>query len=193
MQIRRDLLVEAGHRCAITRCKTIITVHAHIVDFAKSKDHSFGNLIALCPNCHELHTRRIIDTKALRQYKANLSVLNGRYGTTERRLLQWFADHSDAREVVLSGGHELDVMFLVRDGFLELVQSMGTVVDQASGLMTIRLGGTFINSTAPVLPQPASPTQFDKGDKGIYRLTDAGVAFIAKWLKAEDLEEYGEA
>lgn len=50
-------------------------------------------MIALCPNCHRRKGNgpAQIDRRSLRQYKANLAVLNSRYGELERRLIEAFA------------------------------------------------------------------------------------------------------
>jgi predicted HNH restriction endonuclease len=45
--------------------------------------HTFDNLIVLCPNCHRYVTNGEIDQKAVRQIKANLSVLAHRYSEME--------------------------------------------------------------------------------------------------------------
>ena len=68
--IRRQILVEAGHRCAIQTCRSAayIDIH-HIVPWAQSQSHEPDNLIALCPNCHRRADREEIDRKSLRNYK----------------------------------------------------------------------------------------------------------------------------
>jgi len=68
--IRRQVLVEAGHQCAIQTCRSgaDIDVH-HIVPWAKSRNHDPANLVALCPNCHRRADRKEIDRQSLRQYK----------------------------------------------------------------------------------------------------------------------------
>ena len=66
-QIKRDVLIESGYRCAIPRCgQTEITID-HIDDYAKVKEHSFDNHIVLCANCHQRKTQGRIDRKALLQ------------------------------------------------------------------------------------------------------------------------------
>lgn len=68
-EIRRKVLVEAGHRCAIPHCTfTEIDVH-HIVPWEICQEHSPENLIALCPNCHRRAHKGEIDRKALILYK----------------------------------------------------------------------------------------------------------------------------
>lgn len=71
-ELRRAVLVEAGHRCAIPRCRsTQIDIH-HITPWEQSARHDYENLIALCPNCHRRAHNEEIDRKALRLYKAQL-------------------------------------------------------------------------------------------------------------------------
>jgi hypothetical protein len=51
-QMRRDVLVEAGHRCAIPQCRQVPVELAHIVPWSTAKEYTFDNLIALSPTCH---------------------------------------------------------------------------------------------------------------------------------------------
>lgn len=71
-EIKRAVLVEAGHRCAISRCgQTELDIH-HIIPWATCKKHEYENLIALCPICHRRVHQGKIDRKALHQYKEKL-------------------------------------------------------------------------------------------------------------------------
>ncbi|WP_370277569.1 HNH endonuclease [Pontibacterium sp.] len=71
-EIKRAVLVEAGHRCAIPRCgETELDIH-HIVPWETCQKHEYSNLIALCPVCHRRAHKGEIDRKALLQYKAAL-------------------------------------------------------------------------------------------------------------------------
>lgn len=71
-ELKRAILVEAGHRCAIPRCgATELDVH-HIVPWEVCKKHEYSNLIALCPVCHRRAHKEEIDRKALLLYKAAL-------------------------------------------------------------------------------------------------------------------------
>src|SRR3954466_7859346 len=82
-EIKRRVLVEAGHRCAIPTCRYIeIDVH-HIVPWAQCKTHEYDNLIALCPNCHRRADSGEIDRKALRLYKLNLRFAHDKYSQLE--------------------------------------------------------------------------------------------------------------
>lgn len=71
-ELRRAVLIEAGHRCAIPRCgHTDVDVH-HIIPWETCKNHEYKNLIALCPNCHRRAHKGEIDRKSLLEYKARL-------------------------------------------------------------------------------------------------------------------------
>ncbi|MEW2510425.1 HNH endonuclease signature motif containing protein [Streptomyces sp. NPDC046870] len=76
-ELRRRVLIEAGHRCAIPTCRATPVEIAHITPWAKVKKHEFKNLIALCPTCHTRFDdpHNPLDRKAMRQYKANLNPL----------------------------------------------------------------------------------------------------------------------
>ena len=71
-ELKRRVLCEAGHRCAIHTCRQIEVEIHHIVPWSKCQEHKYENLIALCPNCHKMAEKGDIDRKALRIYKANL-------------------------------------------------------------------------------------------------------------------------
>ena len=82
-EVRRRVLVESGHRCAIPTCRYIeVDVH-HIEPWEKVKKHEYENLIALCPNCHRRADRGEIDRKSLRLYKANLRFAHDRFSKIE--------------------------------------------------------------------------------------------------------------
>lgn len=81
--LRRRVLVESGHRCAIPTCRHIeVDIH-HIVPWSTSREHRYEDLIALCPNCHRRADREEIDRKALRLYKANLRFTHDRFSQFE--------------------------------------------------------------------------------------------------------------
>ena len=85
--IKRRVLVEAGHRCAITICRHIeVDIH-HIVPWEDCQTHEYDNLIALCPNCHRRADRGEIDRKSLRIYKASLRFTHDRFSQFEVDIL----------------------------------------------------------------------------------------------------------
>lgn len=118
-EIKRKVLLEAGHRCAIPTCKFVRVEIAHIIPWSESQDNSFENLIALCPNCHDLYDKdKKIDRKSMRIYKQNLSLLGSRYGEFERRVLHLFCDSPKDNAIRLAGLSEIQVYYLLKDGLL---------------------------------------------------------------------------
>ena len=78
-ELKRKILVEAGHRCAIPTCRSMnVDIH-HIIPWEKCKKHEYINLIALCPNCHRIAEKGEIDRKSLRLYKNNLRLLYDKF------------------------------------------------------------------------------------------------------------------
>jgi len=157
-QLEREVLMEAGHRCAIPTCRQTPVEIAHIVPWEQIQEHTFDNLIALCPTCHTRYDKGEIDRKAMQQYKANLSVLNGRYGDLEQRVLRIFAEQPNANQIWLPGGFDILLMNLLKDGFL---------IDSGK------------NSGVILAGVPSAK---------LYQLTSKGREFINRWLSAEELK-----
>ena|ERR1700722_18713740 len=86
--LERQVLVEAGHRCAIAVCRQVPIEIARIVGWAKCKKHEFHNLIPLCPTCHTRFDKGEIDQKSMMVYKQKLSRANRRWR------LRWQMDSS---------------------------------------------------------------------------------------------------
>jgi hypothetical protein len=163
--IKRAVLVEAGHRCAIPTCRATTTEIAHITPWADSHDNSFENLIALCPNCHtRIDQKKEIDRLAVRMYKHNLGILNNRYGEFERRLFEILAKTGE-RVFVLGAAGDILVANAVKDGFFQdkHVEGMGLDVRGSNGY------------------QKNFPMTFT------YWVTDAGVAFIKRYAEGSDI------
>jgi hypothetical protein len=164
-EIKRAVLVEAGHRCAIPTCRATTTEIAHIVPWADSHDNSFENLIALCPNCHaRFDKKKEIDRLAIKMYKHNLGILNNRYGEFERRLFEVLAKTGE-RVFVLGAAGDLLVANAVKDGFFEdkHVKGMEWGVHGSDGY------------------SKNFPLTFT------YWVTDAGAAFIRRYAEGLDI------
>ncbi|MBF0121416.1 MAG: HNH endonuclease [Desulfobacterales bacterium] len=96
MEIKRRILMEAGYRCAIPTCRFPLAENAHIFSWSESKDHSYENLIALCPNCHTLFDSGKIDRLAIIAYKKKLMFLNDVYSRFELDVLDYLKNHKRA-------------------------------------------------------------------------------------------------
>lgn len=71
--IRLAVLAEAGYRCAVPTCGTILAIDLHHLAWvSEGGPGDATNLLALCPTCHALHHRGEIPREALSLWKANL-------------------------------------------------------------------------------------------------------------------------
>jgi len=156
--LEREVLIESGHRCAIPACNQTPVEIAHIIPWEQVREHAFDNLIALCPTCHARYDKGDIDRKAMRRYKANLSLLNMRYSDWERRILSFFADNPNEKDIHIPIGFTLFLSYLVKDGLLKQGPQVGPNVS-----------GTFPRSDS-------------------YRLTDRGRDFIQMWLSGKEIK-----
>jgi hypothetical protein len=66
--VRRELLVESGHRCAV--CGIVDPLHYHhMIEFAKVGHYDPVHMLVVCGNCHGRCTARTIDYRSQREYK----------------------------------------------------------------------------------------------------------------------------
>lgn len=166
-QLKRDLMEEAGYRCAIQTCKgTDALEMAHIVPWSQVREHSFENMIVLCAVDHHRYDTGRIPRKSIEAFKANLGLLRGRYSDAERRILEAFAANApfllDKIELPIPGGMRYTVMYLVRDGLIEVESKSGVII---SGL-------------------PAHETVF---------LTEKGIQVVRRMQEAQKIEETTES
>ena len=162
--IKRAILVEAGHRCAIPTCQATTTEIAHIIPWAGTRDNSPENLIALCPNCHTRFDKKEIDRNSMRMYKHNLGIINNRYSDFERRIFEKVYS-SGERFHILGAGSDILCAHAVKDGLLEYKPEANTVW-QGVEIDGQRLG---------------IPTMF------VYWVTDKGMEFVSKYCSGEDI------
>jgi hypothetical protein len=165
VDLKRAVLVEAGHRCAIPTCRATTTEIAHIIPWSETKEHVFENLVALCPNCHtRFDQKKEIDRKSMLIYKGNLGILNNRYGEFERRMFEILARSGD-RLFVLGAGGDILLNNAVQDGLFidKKVEGMGFDVTSSEG-WTKNFPMTFT-----------------------YWVTDAGVEFIERFAAGGDI------
>lgn len=72
-RLRLDMLIEAGYRCAVPTCRTILTLELHHIDPVREDGMNVpDNLIVLCPNCHTMLEKGIISPEAINVYKTML-------------------------------------------------------------------------------------------------------------------------
>lgn len=90
--IKQQVLIEAGYRCAVPTCRTVIPLDLHhITRVADDGSDEADNLLALCPNCHARHHRGDIPAEALKVYKGLLVSLNEGLGREAKDALLFFS------------------------------------------------------------------------------------------------------
>ena len=117
--VRQEVLTEAGYRCAVPTCRTILAMDIHhIIPVADNGTNDVDNLIALCPTCHALHHRGEIPQEAIRVWKGMLVALNGAFDREAIDLLIFL--HGGGRNVVLSGDGVLRFARLIASGLASI-------------------------------------------------------------------------
>jgi hypothetical protein len=156
--LKRDVLVEADHRCAIPTCRQFPVHVRHIHELADGGEDEFANLIALCESCYDRVKSGYLTRRSLAQYKASLAIINARYGDVERRVLQTFVQGDPSRGVLLPTGMEALMSFLVSDGMVEIR-----------------------------IPEGEGDAQRFPSFRE-YRLTERGHKLVTRWAKAQPLD-----
>lgn len=91
-RVRRDVLTEAGYRCAVPTCRGILALDLHhVVPVREEGPGEASNLIALCPTCHALHERGTMPREAIETYKTLLVALTGAFDRPSIDLLLFLA------------------------------------------------------------------------------------------------------
>ncbi|WNZ57019.1 HNH endonuclease signature motif containing protein [Microbulbifer sp. MKSA007] len=90
--LRRSVEVESGHRCAIKGCNEHTYLEIHHID-ENRENNVLANLILLCDKHHKMAHAKVIDRKALREYKKLLndsynSQIDERFDRLEKLLQQ---------------------------------------------------------------------------------------------------------
>ncbi|MGV0813711.1 HNH endonuclease signature motif containing protein [Mycolicibacterium boenickei] len=176
--IKRAVLIEAGHRCAIPTCRQTPVEIAHIEPWSTVQAHAVENLIALCPTCHTRYDNGDIDRISMRQYKANLAILNNRYTETERQLLRAFVRKLEKVKLVEPSVTASGLADFVGIGRVRIYSEMDwmlvNLVDD--GLIAFR------EHERRVLKQ-----QEQALNAKVVELTAKGAEFLEHWIAAEPL------
>jgi len=159
IELKRRILIEAGHRCAIPTCRAFTTEIVHIKPWSKVEEHKYENLIALCPNCHTRFDKGEIDKKSMYMYKDNLRFVIEKYSKFELDLLFELSNLSNNQ-----GLPYLSIFYLLVKSILE------------EGLVRIEKqpGGVFMSG---VKMDPDFITITDKGRKFIDEFSKKNIGY----------------
>ncbi|MBN1491551.1 MAG: HNH endonuclease, partial [Phycisphaerae bacterium] len=111
-EIQRQVLTEAGHRCAVCG-ESCPLERAHIIPWHKSKQHRAEDLICLCANCHQRADTEGWGEKTLRRWKEN----------------PWALRRKDERQTVGVGADATGAAVVTRDGNTIVI---GSLIRQAA-------------------------------------------------------------
>ncbi len=121
-KLESDLRREAGWRCAVPTCRVNAPLElAHINPVKNNGKNDFFNMILLCRNCHgrfDDKKEKYMTSKEMINIKKNLMILNGRYSSYERRMMEFFLENPDKDRTPPLLGRDVDIMYLIKDGFL---------------------------------------------------------------------------
>jgi hypothetical protein len=130
LDVRTQVLTEAGYRCAVPTCRQILALDIHhLVQVSEGGGNEPANLIALCPSCHALHHRGVIAIDSLRVWKGMLVSLSQAFDTQAIDDLV-FLSKLRPRELGISGDGVLRYSRLVAAGLagFRLISQNGPLV-----------------------------------------------------------------
>lgn len=77
LNIKTQILTEAGYRCAVPTCRELLLLQLHhIYQVSEDGKDEASNLIALCPTCHAYYHAGHISREAIFAYKSILVAVN---------------------------------------------------------------------------------------------------------------------
>jgi len=171
---RALVLLESGYKCANPTCRHILTLELnHIVWVKDGGGNEPANLLALCPNCHSLHTHGHIPAQAIHTWKSLLIALNSANRGTADLLLVLAADEARTREHIT--GTEFNLPFRFTGDGLPALAGLLT-----SGIIEITKHFSGVNAWGSSMPS------FEVG------LTEKGRALVAAWQSGHSLAESDE-
>ncbi len=120
------VLLESGYMCANPRCRHILTLEIHHIIWVRDGGgNEPSNLLALCPNCHALHTREHIPQEAIRTWKGMLIALNSINRNSIDILIYLYRQHNNffGRHIRYSADTALQLAGLINSGLLEIASA----------------------------------------------------------------------
>ena len=119
-----QVLTEAGYRCAVPTCRTILAIDLHhIVEVRDGGANEPANLLALCPTCHALFHRGTIARESIAAWKGMLIALSSAFDISAIDDLL-FLNMLKPGELNVSGDGVLKFSRLVAAGFAQFALAM---------------------------------------------------------------------
>jgi hypothetical protein len=161
------VLLEAGYRCANPVCRHILTLESHHIRWVKDGGgNAPENLLALCPNCHSLHTYGHIPPPAILAWKSLLVSLN--------------SPHRASADLLLVLSQEEERIATLADPSLgpAAFRFTGDSLPVVAGLLTARL--------VEISRRFSGASYFGGGMPSFeLRLTDGGRRLVSAWKSGD--------
>jgi hypothetical protein len=123
INLKRQVLTEAGYRCAVPTCRQILTINIHhIYQIADGGGNDPDNLLALCPNCHSLYHTGVIHKDSIFVYKSILLSLSRAFDFESVNMLLFLYKISttpDQEPPIITGDALLAYSGLFASGYVE--------------------------------------------------------------------------
>jgi hypothetical protein len=117
--LKREVLTEAGYRCAVPTCRNILALDLHhIIPIEEGGPNALSNLLALCPTCHALYTRGIISREAIHAWKQIVVALSHAFDAEAISFLL-FLKRTGTRDILVSGDGVLQFASLIATDLAE--------------------------------------------------------------------------
>ena len=150
--------------CGNPCCRHILTLELHHIVWVKDGGENAAiNLIALCPNCHALHTQGHIPQSAIRHWKGILHALNHAFNKEGMDLLL-FLHQPNVENIWYSGDGLLKFSSLIAAGLVDIVESQFAI-------------GARYGKSAPTSP-PVTAVRV--------KLSEKGQLLVDAWLKGDE-------
>lgn len=169
-QARLEVLLEAGYRCANPVCRHVLTLELHHIEWVKDGGgRDAANLLALCPNCHALHTQGHIPHAAIQVWKGLLvSLSNPHRGSADLLLVL----HEEEKRLAALEWPACDA---------SIFRFSGDSLPSLAGLLNSKLlviHAVHDNHWFGVGPPPTFNV----------RLTDSGLALVEAWKSGDPVK-----
>lgn len=172
--------------CGNPCCRHILTLELHHMTWVRDGGgNQATNLIALCPNCHSLHTQGHIPDTAIRHWKGILHALNHAFNKESNDLLL-FLNKTESQRILYSGDGLLRFAALISAGFVELSDittgsgAIGGVADP------FPLGLSSAKNNPPVGPPTMMTIMTPPSTSGTVRLSEKGRQLVESWLNGDE-------
>jgi hypothetical protein len=144
--VKIKVLTEAGYRCAVPTCRTILAIDLHhMVEVSEGGADEQDNLLALCPTCHALYHRGTINRESIYAWKSMLLSLSHAFDThTLDDLI--FLSSEKIPSLGVSGDGVLKFSRLIAAGLaeFELIMQNGPIV--LYGVKLTNKGNFLVNA-----------------------------------------------